>query len=1321
MQADDKEVLDFFNQLKGVMGGVSSATTSLQSHSKALKNAQNDLFDATGKTTGELKKAKDAYTVLMKKEMAYKAELSKLDKVVKKQYNSTQDLSKAYGTIKKSISGTIGSVAKLATALGISGISLNSIVKTGMEYRQSLLAVSRAQQVAGKGASDLTAVLNGVTKQTSLAKVEFISFAKEAQSGFVGLKPSMENIVLMAETIGKQIGPGLDQARESFSKLKTVQSGIPGMYDQIAEGAAIVKKVREGTSTASEEQHLASLKNTVLTYSSIKGISQEAMETQLQLLTPLVGKQNEYIDVLTAQQQAQAAMKNATVELYATMEPLITGVAKQMTKVVNIILRYRESAIAVAVGFAAWKVIAPMVGAISVAIRFAKLSQDKFNASVKANPYVAIASLVIAAITLMAAGIGYLYSRQRKANEEAAKYRKLQEQTGKMTADRNRLLTDQKKIYDDIWKAGKKEGQSLEERATLHKEGMAAAKKKTDSAGKLIINFNKVKATMEAELGIIEDITGSLKTQVAISEEFGLVNEKALKGMIQNAKEYSVEIDKGLKSKIDIIKSQLGNDSPDIELNLSGNVLEQAQQTIDALNKQKISLEPDSSATDKEKEASLKKSEGIRAKVAFLQTMINKSVTAEGAQTKANLGYVMANVKQQEKFTSAYENRLNIERQLMESAQFGLGASVEMMQKQVDLAEQLAQTYRKADEQLANQLVSKGKANEMDIEALKNAKTQGEAEDYIKNTMKKEGQVAQELSNFAFKHQEISGKILQQQKKIYDLTKNVREGYLDSIREMASGAGEFSKIIGTQEMGVTQLMSGVKKVTGLAKLNTMALGGLQEKVLTASGIGTQVGYKYGTGGLENSRSKDEEAGMLGRIYNYKKSTDEAKKAMKGENTGAKVGTAVAASEKDIGALKEAVQDGGKEGVKEGVLEAAKILSKRNGSRDFMGGFMGDTSNLPAKGGSRSNHISNLTTFGSGFAKGSRGQVADPTGGPTLAKGSVGVAEHSDWQRNFNKTQRIQKNKRRQFDKESSQRQFDLKEAKEGRYKGIARKDGEAMKMLVADSSSSNKEEPKDKALSDAQKGIYKGVKYSGNKAMDKLRKEGSTRHNNKSGKGYAAARAGYFKGVKYSGSEETSNMTGKDYQRNEAMDKFTEANQASNKGNPVQPQTVGSKRMSSGSTFRIQSMAKEMSAGAKSAKGRKGRTESDARRREITGDIARETDFSDISNKQYAELKQARTIASKHKLENANPVFKGGTVERTGSRSAEQKKYATDVQQANATTIKATQGAAMYGMGGDAIGSTEGGVSNATLEQMADSLLKIEASLANQLSVKVEV
>jgi hypothetical protein len=286
---------------------------------------------------------------------------------------------------------------------------------------------------------------------------------------------------------------------------------------------------------------------------------------------------------------------------------------------------------------------------------------------------------------------------------------------------------------------------------------------------------------------------------------------------------------------------------------------------------------------------------------------------------------IFERVDKQVNLNSLIEARLGTERSLMEAANFGMGASIKMMQKQVNLSYDNIKTIQKSlslqGESLALKLTEEnvtgdiGK-NQKDALAtiikttfnnVKNAESQEEWSRGIEKGMndmkeinltdKARQHIHATLNQSVEEYQKKQTKSLEAQKKIYDLTKDIREGYLDALREMSSGAGEFEKIIGTHEMGVTQLMDAVKNTTGEHRLNTMALGGYTG-VDTDAGKARTGGFaKYTIHGADFGQISDsKQAAMNTDIDGYGKSRDKVASEARGTASGPTAGVVSSNSE-----------------------------------------------------------------------------------------------------------------------------------------------------------------------------------------------------------------------------------------------------------------------------------------------------------------------------------------------------------------------------------------------------------------------------------------
>ncbi|MFA7219216.1 MAG: hypothetical protein WC119_01770 [Synergistaceae bacterium] len=323
---------------------------------------------------------------------------------------------------------------------------------------------------------------------------------------------------------------------------------------------------------------------------------------------------------------------------------------------------------------------------------------------------------------------------------------------------------------------------------------------------------------------------------------------------------------------------------------------------------------------------------------------------------------------------TVFEKRLDIERQLMESAQFGMGASLEMMQRQVDMAYELmnveSKRLAKSDQIVASKLKETHLSEQQQkalMGQLKAAKTQMQVQNIIHSYGIKREDIEESLSLYAQDQQDANSKIMEQQKKIYDITKDVREGYLDAMQEMAVGFGEFEKIIGTQEMGASQLMGAVDKYNvggeqGL--LNTMAIGGAQSQAATRQGVGTEYMGRYGatpgmpTLGFQQGGTYNR---GLQRYAGYDKSMQKYYADQRGQGGRSMVGGASAMTEQYEGAIREGAQSYAEQMSGEG-FDSAHYKKEEDSTYNALSRYFGIGGGKGFNGGSNMDIMGGIPDF-----------------------------------------------------------------------------------------------------------------------------------------------------------------------------------------------------------------------------------------------------------------------------------------------------------------------------------------------------------------------
>jgi hypothetical protein len=956
---------------------------AFQDNAKALERLDKELKDGLIglKKYAELKKAekklldevRKKYKDQLEIEKKYREELKKVNKEVEETVKGFKKVKAIIGSSAGITSTFVGSFNKLSGALGIATLSFSGIVKIGIDYKRSLFEIMQVQGSVGKTSASMSVALKDVKDNTSLASIEFLELVKIIQKGYLGLKPNFLEMAKLVKMVGQQFGPSVEAQKEGLSSLMGIQSQFPSLYADIMKAREALDKAEKGEALSeNQKQGISLLESQIARYAELKVISQEQATAGLQTLVQQNAETLKLNDELKKIQKTHKAVKDAALDLWKSLEPFVLAIFVAIKKTYEILLPFKEVIMTVGAAFLVWKTATTMLAGIQTLLVACTSAQWALNLATAANPYIAVATVIIAAL----AG-AYLWYKKIKGSQEEAN--KIAEEQSKTQEELKILTAEEKKLYDEKMEVAVKDNKLAKDSRGTHIEILQSVKAESKTAKDLALDSSRITQDMNTRLDIQKRITGSLETQLAMIQKFGGTSKSVMDTLVERTKKASEEINESLFIGLQSLQKSLKEQGVNIPINFDGNIMDEALAFLEEVNKLSSKQIPDAIRL-----------ENIKKSQANIQETINKKTQIESDIISKSYETELRYVKQMEEKTSVYEQRLNTERQLMESAQFGLGASVDMMQKQVDLAYEMMKTYEEANESLAKRAKLLGDVGDEELAIIRSCKTQREAENYILSIKGKQTKEATALNEYATQYQEISNKTMQQQQKIYDLTKEVREGYLDAIREMSVGAGEFSTIIGKQEMGVTQLMGMVKNVSGEAALNTMKLGGEQSKALTAMGVGTGYAAQYGMQGLRTG-DKGIEAAKLGRLRDptgtLKKSLEELREDITG-----KVGTGVAASDNDIAALRESATVQGKV---QGPIIAEELVKelKRNWmqERNWMQGVMGKPGDrLPAQSGIPSDYSGGpaAANLGAKQAASAKGGVALPQGGPNLAPGPM---------------------------------------------------------------------------------------------------------------------------------------------------------------------------------------------------------------------------------------------------------------------------------------------------------------------------------------------
>lgn len=861
---------------KAFKESVTSQRAVIESHKKMLFSTKasvksaKDLYDAWRKNS-EQNKEQIKRMVALQREINEEAKAEeKLRKIIAARAGGMKGYIGATNECISAIKGMTSSIASLGSAFGIQSITFSDLVKTSLDYRKAMLEASRSQNIFGRGAGDISQALQDVTKNTTMSKMQFLSLANAMMKTYVGIKPSMTEMANILGTWGEQMGGDYEKAQLLFN----MQAKFPPLFSKMKEGLQLISSITDkssATEKAARDSALKGIRAQIVSYGMLADISSSEMQDALQAITPLTELEKEYNKAILDRQKLAQKAGDLQLQYAEKLKPVQDSLLTAATGVMDVLGKFPDVTVAVAG-------TALVMGGLSTAITLGTTAMAAFGAT---------SAVATGGLTLVIGGAIYeimkLVNSNKEAKETAAKIANEQKIIALHQETINSLTSEQRDQYNKLNEASKNSLLSKEQEETRQKEILEIIKTGGGAVAKLKAEYDEILITVGGYQKAIAATTANLKITSDITEEFGGVAKDALGSLIDMSQiDFSLsmtQFESSLKLVAQKIKDLSGGK---INLDVSGGFEEQSKALQGALSKIKdlkvgtkeyadlmATIKP---ALEDQKDVSEKHANILRTKYSLVD----------------------ADIRQQEKLTTLAESRLDAERRLMESAQFGLGASVDMMQKQVDLSYKMRDGYiqqLKATREIAK---SEGKVNDEELKRIESADTILEAQKMANDLVKRTGGNALALTSHWERYQKTTKSILDQQQKIYDLTKDIREGYLDAIREMAVGAGEFEKIIGMQETGVTQLMKAVKDVTGEAKLNTMALGGTQGQQQTSQGVGTDISGQYTIGGIQFNRGGEDQRNR--RIYKYQSYKEQAEAAMRGEDTGArsKAGSATAA-------------------------------------------------------------------------------------------------------------------------------------------------------------------------------------------------------------------------------------------------------------------------------------------------------------------------------------------------------------------------------------------------------------------------------------------
>ncbi len=840
-------VLPGYNKISSANEKALKATIDYQ---KAVKEKSKNLKNLHG----IMKAATDDVKMIKESEAKLTKELSGQNKVL------AQTIS-GFKQITTAAKGFAQSAAGLGAIVGVGAFSFSSIYKAALQYNQSLDALAMAHRSVGGDTADYNAKLQDLTKNLTMTRGEFADFSTQFMQLTLNAKPTIEDAGNLAKVLQDQLGPSVESQKKGLEELMNIQSKSPQVYDALTKA---MEKAADATRRGEtiDPAEMAKSQENIRGLGRAYGFTRQEVEKFIVGTNQVTPQQQKIRDDMAAAEKVQKEYKETMVELGRAALPVFKKMSEIAQYFLKVIQDYPTAIMSVFGAFTGLMALKPFLplgaGLVSLVKATGGAGKQVFalGKEMKGLGTIAKGTGGILGAALGGFAVGTILEKQFNLSEKIGLKKIASMATKWRLAFAKESANKQMKQNTggvDIDELSKRKQIAEEKRKGIKSSSEAAGetKKETDAVGSLQRSYTEVKVEAEARLAILKAITESYGAQIEAAEQMGMIDKEALESKLKSLKaeyEKTKQVTEAASMKSE---SEFGIK---VDVNFQG--LEKAK----AIQQELLKLSQEQTIDSDKRKI-------IEGHIQDLNEGIAKQQKTGVAIANASYDITGAEAKQMKDITSKYEARLNAERQLMESAQFGLGASVEMMQKQVDLAQQNLKISKQRDEDNAKARINAGDITAEEMKQLQSMKSQKDAEDYITKTLGKKGDVAKDLARYAYEHQDALTEQLQQQQKIYDLTKDVREGYLDAVREMATGAGEFSKIIGTQDKGVTQLMKKVAEVTGENRLNTMALGGTTMR--GAKSGRREVAGKFTTGGLEfmgagqqEQRNKD--------IYRYGK-------------------------------------------------------------------------------------------------------------------------------------------------------------------------------------------------------------------------------------------------------------------------------------------------------------------------------------------------------------------------------------------------------------------------------------------------------------------
>lgn len=864
---------------------VKDATKDLAAAYDKLHKAQKTQVKDTSDIEKEIEGLRGDYVKALQVQARFKQSMSEANKEVRLLMESYKRFGERLKDTGEAMGRIAGVGIGLGASFGAQAIGLRKVIDSVKSYNENLFKIDRTQQVFGRGVGNLNEAFRVVAKQTTLSKVQFLQFSQTMMEGYKGIRPSINAMAEFASVLSKQFNPTAEEAIRVGKQFLDVYSKFPAAGEAIKEAMELASK---GPLTGAEQKKLQGYKSMIVSLKLQGKISEEQANTFMQGTTKTTKKQQSQIDLnrkitksaasvedamLEVGKQSEGALKlaaTATTLLYTGLQN-VAGAAAMATAAMaamnaQVSIKSAMQTIGYASGGGGAGGVAAAAAGSALLPGAQRTNQMQQNMGKKPGLFSGMfgrsggasagsggggkgvsggggkfagfgggAAPIILISGVMSGASAYSENKDKgagvAAGAAAARGGGAMAGAG-LGAVLGTAVGPAGTMIGGMLGGmiGDKIGRMLEEKIAPKTEEIKDANEEiNDELFKQNAAYEKEVANNRYILETSEQIAESTKKRLDMMIQLG-VSLKEQGGLLkQQLSDYASQVNAAnqVLGNVQRIVSTISKESgvewmPDASLSN----LQNAEKAIQAMSAAASKINVKAAGTKDETERSKLLAEEVilRGDIKVIQDAINASYAAEKGYVDASVASGNAAAKQQEEMNSVYTERLATQRQLMETSQFGFGASVAMLQEQVDLEFKLMKAQQDRIKENRKAAMAAGGLTEQQAMQLESAKDYNEAWNMITKSFGKTGKEAKALVGISQDMQKSQSETMKHQQKIYELTKEMREGYLDAMTEMSTNLGEFTAIVGTLETGFTQMMDVVKDVEGSEVLNTMRGG-----------------------------------------------------------------------------------------------------------------------------------------------------------------------------------------------------------------------------------------------------------------------------------------------------------------------------------------------------------------------------------------------------------------------------------------------------------------------------------------------------------------